>query len=72
VKLGGNNLHLVLDTKGEQFLCSMPKRLRNVLLVYPHYYFIVERISEGKKVKAEIQKVILPPHINEIKEAGLW
>jgi hypothetical protein len=50
----------------------MPKRLRNVLLVHPNYYFIVERISEGKKVKAEIQKVILPPHIKEIQAAGLW
>lgn len=54
----GNNLHEVSDSVGESYLVSMPTKYRKNIWVKRGDYVLVEPITEGDKVKAEIVKIL--------------
>ena len=54
----GNNLHEVVDPTGSQYLVSMPTKFRRNIWVKRGDFVLVEPISEGDKVKAEIVKIL--------------
>lgn len=54
----GNNLHEVTDPAGSQYLVSMPVKFRRNIWIKRGDFVLVEPISEGDKVKAEIVKIL--------------
>ncbi|KAJ8044850.1 putative RNA-binding protein EIF1AD [Holothuria leucospilota] len=68
----GNNLHEVENENGEKFLASMPSKFRKNVWIKRGDFVIVDPISEGLKVKAEISVILYPDQIKYIKEEGHW
>uniref|UniRef100_A0A914QQV4 Probable RNA-binding protein EIF1AD n=1 Tax=Panagrolaimus davidi TaxID=227884 RepID=A0A914QQV4_9BILA len=68
----GNNLHEVLDQKGNQYLASMPTKFRNTVWIKRGQYILVESIEEGDKVKAEIVNILDSENILHIDANGQW
>ncbi|KAK7103288.1 hypothetical protein V1264_018218 [Littorina saxatilis] len=68
----GNNLHAVVDAKGDEFLVSMPTKFRKNIWVKRGDYVIIDPIEEGDKVRGEIAHVLFQEHIKHIQEEGLW
>uniref|UniRef100_A0A914Y979 Probable RNA-binding protein EIF1AD n=1 Tax=Panagrolaimus superbus TaxID=310955 RepID=A0A914Y979_9BILA len=68
----GNNLHEVLDQKGNQYLASMPMKFRNTVWLKRGQYVLVESIEEGDKVKAEIVNILDSDSVLYIEENGQW
>ncbi|XP_050355778.1 probable RNA-binding protein EIF1AD [Nymphalis io] len=72
LKSRGNNLHEVTTPSGEEFLVSMPTKFRKNIWVKRGSYILVEPITEGDKVKAEIVKIMKKDSIKYYKENNLW
>ncbi|XP_071834519.1 probable RNA-binding protein EIF1AD [Apostichopus japonicus] len=68
----GNNLHEMANAAGEKFLASMPSKFRKNVWIKRGDFVIVDPISEGSKVKAEISIILYPEQIKYIKEEGKW
>ncbi|GAB1601498.1 probable RNA-binding protein EIF1AD [Argonauta hians] len=68
----GNNLHEVWNEHGEELLVSMPPKFRNHFYILKGMFLIVEPITEGVKVKAEIMRILYKEQINYIISKGLW
>jgi len=68
----GNNLHEVVTDEGEKFLASMPTKFRKNVWVKRGDFVVVEPISEGDKVKAEIVSILYKEQIKYIKQEGHW
>lgn len=58
VESRGNNLHEVADPAGDQYLVSMPTKFRRNIWVKRGNFVLVEPITEGDKVKAEIVRIL--------------
>ncbi|XP_026498308.2 probable RNA-binding protein EIF1AD [Vanessa tameamea] len=72
LKSRGNNLHEVTTPTGEEYLVSMPTKFRKNIWVKRGDYILVEPITEGDKVKAEIVKIMNKDSIKYYKENNLW
>ncbi|XP_045453409.1 probable RNA-binding protein EIF1AD [Melitaea cinxia] len=72
LKSRGNNLHEVTTSTGEEYLVSMPTKFRKNIWVKRGDYVLVEPITEGDKVKAEIVKIMNKDSIKYYKENNLW
>lgn len=68
----GNNLHEVQSSDNSVFLVSMPTKFRRNVWVRRGDYVLVEPISEGDKVKAEIVRILTQKHIKYFKEENVW
>ncbi|KAL1285535.1 putative RNA-binding protein EIF1AD [Trichinella pseudospiralis] len=68
----GNNLVEVETVSGERFLASMPTKYRKHIWVKHGSYVLCEPIEEGKKVKAEIFRILFNDNIEHIVQNGLW
>lgn len=68
----GNNLHEVVDDKGETFLVSMPTKFRKNVWIKRGDFVLVSPIEEGDKVKAEIITILYKDQIKYIKNEKLW
>ena len=68
----GNNLHEVVDDKGESFLVSMPTKFRKNVWIKRGDFVLVSPIEEGDKVKAEIITILYKEQIKHIKNENLW
>lgn len=68
----GNNLHEVQTPSGDNFLVSMPQKFRRNVWIKRGDYVLIERISEGDKVKAEIITVLTKDHIRFYKNQNCW
>lgn len=69
----GNNLHEVESSEGpETFLVSMPTKFRKNVWVKRNDFILVEPITEGDKVKAEICRILTPEHVKEYTKQGIW
>lgn len=68
----GNNLHEVVDDKGEAFLVSMPTKFRKNVWIKRGDFVLVSPIEEGDKVKAEIITILYKDQIKYIKNEKLW
>ncbi|GJQ84530.1 hypothetical protein Trydic_g20027 [Trypoxylus dichotomus] len=68
----GNNLHEVLTPDNIKFLASMPTKFRKNVWVKRGDYVLVEPITEGDKVKAEMVKMLTREHIKCYKREGVW
>jgi probable RNA-binding protein EIF1AD len=70
----GNNLHEVESAvEGEdKFLVSMPVKFRKSVWIKRGDFVLVEPISEGDKVKAEICRILTAEHIKIFEEAAVW
>ncbi|KAJ0172785.1 hypothetical protein K1T71_011924 [Dendrolimus kikuchii] len=72
LKSRGNNLHEVVTPSGEEYLVSMPTKFRKNIWVKRGDFILVEPITEGDKVKAEIVKIMNKDSIKYYKENKLW
>lgn len=54
------------------FLVSMPLRFRKSVYVLRGTFVIIEMITDRYKVKAEIARVLLPEHVRQFREDGIW
>ncbi|EFA02783.1 probable RNA-binding protein EIF1AD [Tribolium castaneum] len=68
----GNNLHEVLAPNQSTYLVSMPTKFRKNIWVKRGSYVLVEPITEGDKVKAEIVRILTNEHIKCLKEDNVW
>ncbi|XP_070576797.1 LOW QUALITY PROTEIN: probable RNA-binding protein EIF1AD [Ptychodera flava] len=68
----GNNLHEVETPNGEKYLASMPRKFRKNVWIKRGDFVIVDPITEGDKVKAEISVILYPKQIKYIKQEGKW
>ncbi|KRY39971.1 putative RNA-binding protein EIF1AD [Trichinella spiralis] len=68
----GSNLVEVETASGETFLVSMPTKYRKHIWVKRGSYVLCEPIEEGKKVKAEIFRILFNDNIEHIVQNGLW
>ena len=68
----GNNLHEVVDANNDTFLVSMPTKFRKNVWIKRGDFVLVEPITEGDKVKAEIVNILYKDQIKYIKEMKLW
>ncbi|XP_012288107.1 probable RNA-binding protein EIF1AD [Orussus abietinus] len=68
----GNNLHEVTDFSGERYLVSMPTKFRKNIWIKRGDYVLVEPISEGDKVKAEIVRILTRNHIKYYRSQNCW
>ncbi|XP_022835335.1 probable RNA-binding protein EIF1AD [Spodoptera litura] len=72
LKNRGRNLHAVITPTGEEYLVSMPTKLRRTTWVRRGSYIVVEPIPNGNKVKAEIVKIMNKISIQCYKENNVW
>lgn len=72
VRSCGNNLHEVINSEGESFLVSMPTKFRKFVYIKRGDFILVEPISEGDKVKAEMVRKLSDVHIKYYKSDGVW
>ncbi|MCL4125531.1 UNVERIFIED_CONTAM: hypothetical protein GTU68_043968 [Idotea baltica] len=72
VKSRGNNLHQVVTSTGEEFLASMPPKFRKHIWVKRGDYVITEPIPEGRKVRAEIVRILMKGQIKYYMEEKVW
>ncbi|XP_072945257.1 probable RNA-binding protein EIF1AD [Epargyreus clarus] len=72
LKSRGNNLHEITTPSGEEYLVSMPTKFRKNIWVKRGDYILVEPITEGDKVKAEIVKIMNKDSIKYYKENNVW
>ncbi|KOC71333.1 putative RNA-binding protein EIF1AD [Habropoda laboriosa] len=72
VESRGNNLHEVEDPNGDQYLVSMPTKFRRNIWVKRGDFVLVEPITEGDKVKAEIVKILTREHKRWYREQNCW
>ncbi|CAH0719272.1 unnamed protein product, partial [Brenthis ino] len=72
LKSRGNNLHEITTPSGEEYLVSMPVKFRKNIWVKRGDYILVEPITEGDKVKAEIVKIMNKDSIKYYKENNVW
>lgn len=56
----------------DTFLVSMPTKFRKNIWIKRGDFVIVEPISEGKKVRGEIARILLPHTVHEFKKLGIW
>ena len=68
----GNNLHQVESADGMEFLISMPTKFRKNVWITRGDFILIEPISEGRKVKGEMLKVLTTEHIKHFKKCGVW
>ncbi|KAM8939745.1 putative RNA-binding protein EIF1AD [Pelodytes ibericus] len=68
----GNNLHEVETSEGEKFLASMPTKFRKNIWIKRGDFLIVDPITEGEKVKAEIAFILYKDHQRLLQKEGLW
>lgn len=54
------------------FLVSMPNKFRKNIWVRRGSFVVIEMIAEGKKVKAEITRILLPEHVRQFQKDGIW
>jgi probable RNA-binding protein EIF1AD len=62
----------VTSVSGQRFLASMPSRFRRNVWIKRGDFVVLERISEGIKVQAEIVRILYKDHIEQLKKDGLW
>nr|CAG4643648.1 EOG090X0KPP [Ilyocryptus agilis] len=63
----GNNLHEVVTADNETFLVSMPTKFRKNVWIKRGDFVLVQPITEGDKVKAEIVAILYTDQIKYIK-----
>uniref|UniRef100_A0A8R1DGI8 Probable RNA-binding protein EIF1AD n=1 Tax=Caenorhabditis japonica TaxID=281687 RepID=A0A8R1DGI8_CAEJA len=68
----GNNLHEVFDQNGELYVVSMPTKFRKAVWLRRDQFVIVRPISEGDKVKGEIEYILDQENVLYIRELGKW
>jgi probable RNA-binding protein EIF1AD len=68
----GNNLHMVEDATGSQFLVSMPTKFRRNVWIKRGDFILVEPIVEGDKVKAEIVRILTAEHVKFFQANNQW
>lgn len=68
----GNNLHMVEDATGSQFLVSMPTKFRHNVWIKRGDFVLVEPIAEGDKVKAEIVTILTSEHVKFFQANNQW
>ncbi|XP_071864098.1 probable RNA-binding protein EIF1AD isoform X2 [Bombus fervidus] len=68
----GNNLHEVADPAGSKYLVSMPVKFRKNIWIKRGDFVLVEPISEGNKVKAEIVKILTREHKKWYRQMNCW
>ncbi|XP_077996343.1 breast cancer metastasis-suppressor 1-like protein [Glandiceps talaboti] len=68
----GNNLHEVETPDGERYLASMPSKFRKNVWIKRGDFVIVDPITEGDKVKAEIFTILYPKQVKYIQKEGKW
>ena len=74
VSTKGNNLHEVEAPVDEEpnYLVSMPTKFRKNIWIKRGDFVLVDPISEGAKVKAEIVRILTPEHIRVFTEEHVW
>ena len=72
VESRGNNLHEVADPAGDQYLVSMPTKFRRNIWVKRGNFVLVEPITEGDKVKAEIVRILTREHQKWYRAQKCW
>lgn len=60
------------STLTDTFLVTMPTKFRKNIWIKRGDFVIVEPIPEGKKVKGEIVRILLPHTVHEFKKLGIW
>ena len=70
----GNNLHQVESSTEEEenFLVSMPTKFRKNVWIKRGDFVLIEPISEGDKVKAEIVRILTDEHQKEYNKHLIW
>ena len=68
----GNNLHEVETASAEKYLVSMPTKFRKNVWIKRGDFVLVQPISEGEKVKAEIVNILYADQIKYIQSQGKW
>lgn len=68
----GNNLHEVEASDKSIFLVSMPTKFRKNVWVKRGDYILVEPITEGDKVKAEMVRILTNEHVKYYKKENIW
>ena len=53
-------------------MVSLPKKFRKRILILPNYFFSVDPIREGNKVKEEVSKILSKSNIKYIYKNSLW
>ena len=65
--------HFQVETQyGETFIVSLIKKFRNNIGVISGTFVITEPITGGKKVKAEIVRILTADLVKKFYEEGLW
>lgn len=59
-------------TATDTFLVTMPNKFRRNIWIKRGDFVIIESITEGKKVKGEIVRILLPHTVHEFKKLGIW
>ena len=57
---------------GEEMLASMPRKFRNHVYICTNSFVVTEPIKEGKKVKAEIIRILQINQIKYFQEQNVW
>lgn len=68
----GNNLHEVETERGEIYLVSMPTRFRKSVWVKRGDYILVEPITEGDKVRAEMVRPVTSDYVRFLRHNNKW
>ena len=68
----GNNLHEVETADGDVYLISMPNRFRKSVWVKRGDYILVEPITEGDKVRAEMVRPVTSDYIRFLRQNDKW
>ncbi|CAA94859.1 putative RNA-binding protein EIF1AD [Caenorhabditis elegans] len=68
----GNNLHEVLDQNGDSYVVSMPTKFRKSVWLRRDQFVVVRPITEGDKVKGEIEYILDQDNVLYIRELGKW
>lgn len=68
----GSNLHEVITPDSDKFLCSLPTKFRKNIWIKRGDFVVVESITEGDKVKAEIVRILYPQHVKDLQKEGCW
>lgn len=68
----GNNLHLVQNFDGSEFLVSMPKKYRQTCWLAKGNLLVIDPIKEGDKVAGEIVCLLDHSCLADLIEKGIW
>ncbi|KAA0193930.1 hypothetical protein HAZT_HAZT002069 [Hyalella azteca] len=72
IRVLGNSTYLVGAPDGEQFIASMPAKFGRHVHVRRRGFVVTEAILKGKKVKAEIVRILQRNQIKHFHQVGVW